>query len=125
MKIKVSLANVVPFKRKETAKPKPKPKPKTQTELYMEAVYTWEPDVDKTKWIKQTQQAIKETTTALNGPNAVEREKEVIMNLIEIYKYHYKILTAHSEEEFNRLHDELAPKQKRIQEMFKKLKEQK
>lgn len=124
-----SKSSVIPF---DPSKRKPKvttDKPRTAgqkiSDEYMQAVYTWEPDVDKTRWINLAQQALREITQALNGPNAVEREKEVIMRLIEIHKYHYKILKAKSEEEFNRLHDELAPKQKQIQAMFKKLKESK
>lgn len=123
MKIYVKLnslaADILPFERKK----KPEPiKPKKISDLYMEAIYTFDPDEDNSRWLKMAQQAHRETTQALNGPNAVENEKEIIMKMLEIYKYHQRILKTKDEDEFNRLHDELEPIQNSVQAMFKKLK---
>jgi hypothetical protein len=125
MKVIVSQSTVIPFKKKE--KPEVK-KPEVKKHVgnhYMEAVYTFDPEEDNSKWVKMAQQARTETMEALNGPRAVEAEKPIIMILLDLYRLHHQALVAKTEEEFNRVHDLIEPLQIKVQKMYADLRKKK
>lgn len=123
MRMRVSLATgkIIQFPQK-----KPKPiaaKPKSFADQYMEAVYTFEPDPSlRDRWLKIAERSVREYTTALNGKFAVDHERAVMMALIAVSKVHCQILRTDDEAEWNRLHDQLEPLQKKVQEEYAKVK---
>lgn len=118
--ISVSSGKILEFPKKKKAEPV---KPKSFADQYMEAVYTFEPDPElRKRWLTIAERSVREYTVALNGKHAVEHERDTVMALIAVAKMHCQILKADNEEEWNRLHDQLEPLQKKVQEEFAKIK---
>lgn len=122
MKINISVSSgkILEFPKKKKVEPV---KPKSFADQYMEAVYTFEPDPKQRKrWLDLAERSVREYTVALNGKHAVEHERATVMALIAVAKLHCQILKADDEDDWNRLHDQLEPLQKKVQEEFAKIK---
>lgn len=122
MKINISVSSgkILEFPKKKKAEPV---KPKSFADQYIEAVYTFEPDPNQRKrWLEVSERLLREHTIALNGKHAVDHERDTMMALIAVARMHCQIFKADNEDDWERLHDQLEPLQKKVQEEFAKIK---